>query len=139
MVVLPDSTPPRPIVTTISAGVGGDLGTWAVQRPGTRAQTEAAMSDSVGQGAPVSAGTQEVRDDSREGDTEAAERRRLRRTVQREQARRQAAENLGERATRDLYDSVRQLRSAQADLIENADRTRVISELARALRQDHDS
>jgi signal transduction histidine kinase len=70
---------------------------------------------------------------------QAAEVRSLRRQVQRERARRQAAENLGERATRDLYESVRQLRSAQAELLERADRSRVVNELARSLRQDHDS
>ena len=57
----------------------------------------------------------------------------------RERARRQAAESIGERATADLYDSVRELRSAQADLLERADQTRVVNELARALRQDLDS
>ncbi len=69
----------------------------------------------------------------------AAEVRLLRRQVQRERARRQAAENLGERATRDLYESVRQLRSAQSELLERADRSRVVNELARSLRQDHDT
>ena len=68
-----------------------------------------------------------------------AEVRLLRRQVQRERARRQAAESLGERATRDLYESVRQLRSAQSELLERADRTRVVNELARSLRQDHDT
>ena len=63
-----------------------------------------------------------------------AELRMLRRQVQRERARRQAAENLGERVTRDLYESVRQLRSAQAELLERADRSRVVNELARSLR-----
>lgn len=65
--------------------------------------------------------------------------RRLRRELRREQARRQAAESIGERATADYYDSVRQLRSAQAELLERADQARVVHELARALRQDLDS
>jgi two-component system phosphate regulon sensor histidine kinase PhoR len=80
------------------------------------------------------------------GSTEQAERsetvaevRNLRRQVQRERARRQAAENLGERATRDLYESVRQLRTAQSELLERADRTRIVNDLARSLRQDHDT
>lgn len=68
-----------------------------------------------------------------------AELRNLRRQVQRERARRQAAENLGERATRDLYESVRQLRTAQSELLERADRTRIVNDLARSLRQDHDT
>ena len=63
----------------------------------------------------------------------------LRRQVQRERARRQAAESLGERVTRDLYESVRQLRSAQSELLERADRSRVVNELARSLRHDHDT
>ena len=65
--------------------------------------------------------------------------RRLRRQLRREQARRQAAESIGERATADLYDSVRELRSAQAELLEKADQDRVVTELARALRQDFDT
>ena len=69
----------------------------------------------------------------------AAEVRRLRRQLMREQARRIAAENIGERATADLYDSIRELRSAQAELIERADQSRLVSELGRALRQDLDS
>lgn len=69
----------------------------------------------------------------------ASEVRRLRRQLRREQARRLAAESIGERATADLYDSVRQLRSAQAELLERADQARVVHELARALRQDLDS
>jgi two-component system phosphate regulon sensor histidine kinase PhoR len=68
-----------------------------------------------------------------------AEVRLLRRQVQRERARRQAAESLGERVTRDLYESVRQLRSAQSELLERADRSRVVNELARSLRHDHDT
>ena len=76
---------------------------------------------------------------STESTDPVAELRLLRRQVQRERARRQAAENLGERATRDLYESVRQLRSAQSELLERADRTRVVNELARSLRQDHDT
>ena len=65
--------------------------------------------------------------------------RRLRRQLRREQALRQAAESIGERATADLYDSVRELRGAQAELLEKADQARVVAEMARALRQDLDS
>ncbi|MCW2712483.1 MAG: hypothetical protein JWP24_2677, partial [Marmoricola sp.] len=68
-----------------------------------------------------------------------AEVRRLRRQLARERARRRAAESLGERATADLYDWVRELRSAHVELIERADQARVVNELARALRQDVDS
>jgi signal transduction histidine kinase len=69
----------------------------------------------------------------------ATEVRRLRRQLRREQARRQAAESIGERATADLYDSVLELRGAQAELLEKADQARVVAEMARALRQDFDS
>ncbi len=69
----------------------------------------------------------------------AAEVRRLRRQLRREQVRRQAAESIGERATADLYESVRELRGAQAELLEKADQDRVVTELARALRQDFDT
>jgi two-component system phosphate regulon sensor histidine kinase PhoR len=68
-----------------------------------------------------------------------AEVRRLRRQLARERARRQAAESSDDRSTADIYDSVRELRSAQVDLLERADQTRVVNELARALRQDLDS
>jgi two-component system phosphate regulon sensor histidine kinase PhoR len=68
-----------------------------------------------------------------------AEVRRLRRQLARERARRLAAESIGERATADLYDSVRKLRSSRVELLERADQTRVVNELARALRQDLDS
>jgi len=68
-----------------------------------------------------------------------AEVRRLRRQLAGERARRQAAETLGTRATAELSQSVRELRSAQVDLLERADQTRVVNELARALRQDLDS
>ena len=69
----------------------------------------------------------------------AAEVRRLRRQLRRERALRQAAEAMGERANAELYASVRELRSAQVELLERADQTRVVNELARALRQDLDS
>jgi two-component system phosphate regulon sensor histidine kinase PhoR len=68
-----------------------------------------------------------------------AEVRRLRRQLRREQARRLAAETIGERATADLYESVRELRVAQSELLERTDQARVVTELARALRQDFDS
>ena len=69
----------------------------------------------------------------------AAELRRLRRQLRRERALRQAAEAMGERAHAELNTSVRELRSAQVELLERADQTRVVNELARALRQDLDS
>jgi two-component system phosphate regulon sensor histidine kinase PhoR len=68
-----------------------------------------------------------------------AEVRRLRRELIQERARRRVAESMGERATADLYDSVRELRTAQGELLEPADQTRVVTELARKLRDDLDS
>jgi two-component system phosphate regulon sensor histidine kinase PhoR len=63
-----------------------------------------------------------------------AEVRRLRRELAREQARRRAAESMGERATADLHDSMRVLRTTQGEFLEPADQTRVVTELARKLR-----
>jgi two-component system phosphate regulon sensor histidine kinase PhoR len=68
-----------------------------------------------------------------------AEVRRLRRQLARERARRQAAESMGATVTADLYDSVHQLRAAQVELFERTGQTRVVSELARALRDDLDT
>ena len=68
-----------------------------------------------------------------------AEVERLRRQLEQEHARRVAAESLGEKATAELYESVRELRSAQTELIERADQSRLVNELARSLRQDLDS
>jgi two-component system phosphate regulon sensor histidine kinase PhoR len=68
-----------------------------------------------------------------------AEVRRLRRQLARERARRQAAESMGATVTADLYDSVHQLRAAQVELLERTGQTRVVSELARALRDDLDT
>ena len=68
-----------------------------------------------------------------------AEVRRLRRQLRRERAMRQAAETVGARATAHLHDSVRGMRSAQADLLERADQDRVVDELSQALREDLDS
>jgi two-component system phosphate regulon sensor histidine kinase PhoR len=65
--------------------------------------------------------------------------RRLRRELARERVRRRMAESMGERATADLYDSVRELRSAQGELLEPAHQTMVVTELARKLRDDLDS
>ena len=64
---------------------------------------------------------------------------RLRRQLEREQARRLAAESIGERATADLYDIVRQLRETQSQLIDSAAQSRLVSDLTRALRQDLDT
>jgi signal transduction histidine kinase len=68
-----------------------------------------------------------------------AEVRHLRRQLARERARRRAAESVGERDTADFYDSVRQLRSAHADLLEAEDQSRVVDELAHVLRHDLES
>ncbi|MCW2867494.1 MAG: hypothetical protein JWR20_1682 [Marmoricola sp.] len=63
----------------------------------------------------------------------------LRRQLRRERALRRAAETIGERATADFYDSVKELRTAQTELLDRDDRTRVVNDLARVLRQDLDS
>ncbi len=69
----------------------------------------------------------------------ASEVARLRRQLERERARRIAAESIGERATADLYNIVRQLRETQSQLIDSAAQSRLVSDLTRALRQDLDS
>ena len=69
----------------------------------------------------------------------AAQVDRLQRQLERERARRIAAERLGEQATAELYDSLRELRTAHSELIERTDQSRLVTELARALRQDIDS
>lgn len=63
----------------------------------------------------------------------------LRRQLERERARRIAAESIGEKATADLYETVQELRKVQADILETADRTNVVNDLIRELRQDLDS
>jgi two-component system phosphate regulon sensor histidine kinase PhoR len=63
----------------------------------------------------------------------------LRRELERERARRAAAERIGERATTELYETVEELRSVQAEILETADRNNVVHELVRELRQDLDS
>ena len=68
-----------------------------------------------------------------------AELLRLRRELERERSRRLAAESRGEQATAELYASLRELRSAQTELIERADQSRMVAELARLLREDLDS
>ena len=68
-----------------------------------------------------------------------AEVRRLRRELRRERARRQAAESLGARASADLYDSVLEMRSAQADLLDHPDQPAVVNELHSALTEDLNS
>ncbi len=67
-----------------------------------------------------------------------AEVRRLRRQLHRERALRKAAETSGKRAA-DLYDSIQGLRSVPSELMDTDDQTRVVNQLARALRQDLDS
>ena len=64
-----------------------------------------------------------------------AELRLLRRQLRRERARRQAAETLGERASADLYESVRELRSAQSDLLDTPI-SRVVNEALQRPHQD---
>ncbi len=65
-----------------------------------------------------------------------AEVRRLRRELRRERARRLAAESVGARASADLYDSVLEMRSAQAELLDHADQPHVGNELHTALSED---
>ena len=65
-----------------------------------------------------------------------AEIRRLRRELRRERARRQAAESVGARASTELYDSVREMRSVQADLLDHGDQPEVVDELRNALTED---
>jgi two-component system phosphate regulon sensor histidine kinase PhoR len=65
-----------------------------------------------------------------------AEVRRLRRELRRERARRLAAESVGDRASADLYDSVLEMRSAQADLLEHPGQDGVVNALHSALTED---
>ena len=81
----------------------------------------------------------DVLSSSAESTDPEAEVRRLRRQLRRERALRQAAETVGARATAHLHDSVRGMRSTQADLLERADQDRVVDELSQALREDLDS
>lgn len=69
----------------------------------------------------------------------SAEVRRLRRQLRREQARRQAVEPRDARADEELGGSLRDLRAAQAGLLETTDQARVAGHLARALRHDVDA
>ena len=63
----------------------------------------------------------------------------LRRQLEREKARRIAAENIGEQATADLFETVQELRAVQTEILEKSDRARVINDLAREMRQELDS
>ena len=63
----------------------------------------------------------------------------LRRQLRRERALRRAAESVGARATAHLHDSVRGMRTAQADLLDPEDLDAAAGELAQALREDLDS
>ncbi|MEO5653990.1 MAG: ATP-binding protein [Marmoricola sp.] len=69
----------------------------------------------------------------------AAEVARLQGQLEQEQSRRFDAETVGERATADLIDIVRQLRETQSQLIDSAAQSRLVSDLTRALRQDLDT
>ncbi|MGH3361001.1 MAG: GAF domain-containing sensor histidine kinase [Nocardioides sp.] len=62
----------------------------------------------------------------------------LRRQRDRERARRRAAEAIGEQVTSDLVETVARLHGVQAEMLEVADRTRVVTELARELRHAMD-
>ena len=64
---------------------------------------------------------------------------RLRQELEQERSRRVAAESVGEQANAELYESLEELRSAQRELLERAEQTRRLGELARSLRQDLDS
>src|SRR3954463_8804994 len=65
-----------------------------------------------------------------------AEVRRLRRELRRGRALLGAAESVEARASAELYDSVREMRSAQADLLDHPDQQAVVHELHTALTQD---
>ena len=65
-----------------------------------------------------------------------AEIRRLRRELRRERARRQAAETIEARAGVELYDSVLEMRSVQAELLDHAEQPEVVDEVHSALTQD---
>ena len=63
---------------------------------------------------------------------------RLRQRLAREREARRAAERTGEAATTALYDALQDLRAAQADLVERADRERLVAQIVRDFRQDLD-
>src|SRR3954467_10604306 len=65
-----------------------------------------------------------------------AEGRRLRRELRRERALRRAAESVEARASAELFDSVREMRSAQADLLDHPDQPAVVNALHHALTED---
>ncbi len=67
---------------------------------------------------------------------ESAEVLRLRARLERERAARRAAERTGEQATAALYDAVQDLQRAQAELVEQSDRDRVVADLVRDFRQE---
>ena len=62
----------------------------------------------------------------------------LRRERDRERAQRHAAESIGEQVAGDLFDTVRRLRGKQAEILDAADRARVVNEVARELRHAMD-
>ena len=63
----------------------------------------------------------------------------MRRAYERERRARREAEQIGERATAELYETIQQLRAVQADVVDHADRERVANALARELRLELDS
>ena len=62
----------------------------------------------------------------------------LRRQRDRERARRRAAESIGEQVAGDLFETVQRLRGMQAEILDTADRARVVTEVARELRHSMD-
>jgi signal transduction histidine kinase len=66
----------------------------------------------------------------------ATEIRRLRRELRRERARRLAAESVEARAGVELFDSVREMRTVQAGLLDHPDQPAVVDELHQALTED---
>ncbi|WP_248581097.1 HAMP domain-containing sensor histidine kinase [Nocardioides sp. InS609-2] len=68
------------------------------------------------------------------GPDPAAEIALLKRQLARERARRSEAEDIGERATGDLYQTIQELRNVQQELLVNLERAKVVHELGRELR-----
>ena len=64
---------------------------------------------------------------------------RLRRQLGRERSRRQAAEQIGDRLTSELYATVEELRRAQAEILDRSELARLIEQVARRLRQAQDT
>lgn len=67
-----------------------------------------------------------------------AELLRLRRQLARERARRESAEQIGDRLTSELYASVEELRRTQAEILDRSERVLLVDQVARRLRQVQD-